>query len=525
MATSSGREFFSPRYFNIGLIPAHTWAILDCGEPMDRHRSFLIRRADVCAQKSFVHELLGRSVITATTYIRGDKIETFCSPRLEAILARSGDTRDFIQTVDGLAQRAKDTISNEERKRLRYPRDLKSAILDVFLFWLCQRKLLLRPVRSWVFGNNTRGFDVAILQKEVAEMWRACRATYYGTRKRSAMWERDLYAACLIIISSTTLRNGIDISEPLFKNLFRLLDAQVSTPTRPDFLAIVFRSLRDCVNETVSVPAVKTFRNKAAAACLFGWTEMEYSAEVKSCFPDLFNRPYSPQPNILAWVKAIRTAWPKIQTKTCGGMRGTVNSFLTWLIISQNKSSNVAELKREDINDGKESENSSCFRASLVRRRITATAVNANISQLHKLFDYIIEDLPRPVANPVVLRFDRAKRPSSCGKTPRRALGRDMLDYLRDFNAKDNFALSRSRPAHTRRLFDRASGQYKEVWFPAVARILDLLLRLPLRGMQARFLDFGEGDEFIPDLVSADLQMIWTSSHSQLRAAGRARSR
>jgi hypothetical protein len=107
--------------------------------------------------------------------------------------------------------------------------------------------------------------------------------------------------------------------------------------------------------------------------------------------------------------------------------------------------------------------------------------------------------------NPVRMELDRFLGLVVRGKTPRTPLTPEGLARLKALNRRDEFAFSRSlmpsthfrtvvsRMGHQRRV-EGPNGASLE-WWPGLAVLLDLMLTLPLRGSQARWLDSGEGDE------------------------------
>lgn len=67
---------------------------------------------------------------------------------------------------------------------------------------------------------------------------------------------------------------------------------------------------------------------------------------------------------------------------------------------------------------------------------------------------------------------------------------------LLEINERDDFAFSRSFGTHYAEI--RGGGLLpRKEWFPGFAVLIDILLRIPLRGFQARFLDSGEEDALI----------------------------
>lgn len=116
---------------------------------------------------------------------------------------------------------------------------------------------------------------------------------------------------------------------------------------------------------------------------------------------------------------------------------------------------------------------------------------------------------------PVLRRFDAPKlKSSNCGQTHRRPLDEEILLLLIAENRKNDFEFSRTRTSkqdggrlldHVR-INDREVGQVRYEWFPGYAVLMDVLLNIPLRKKQARYLDSGEGDEYWIDIETLELR-------------------
>lgn len=104
------------------------------------------------------------------------------------------------------------------------------------------------------------------------------------------------------------------------------------------------------------------------------------------------------------------------------------------------------------------------------------------------------------------------------GRTHRRALDEEILEFIIAENRRDDFAFSRTRTAagsesknertrallDWRRVMDPETGRPALQWWPGMAVLLDLMLNIPLRKFQSRFLDSGEGDELTLDIASLE---------------------
>ncbi len=104
--------------------------------------------------------------------------------------------------------------------------------------------------------------------------------------------------------------------------------------------------------------------------------------------------------------------------------------------------------------------------------------------------------------NPVDMKNDRLEVMYRAG-TQRKAIPAAILTLMRSILVDDDYAWPKSIEglqdyAH---LVDLNTGKLEYVWVPSAAILLYMLLSLPLRGLQARLLDSGEGDAQIYDFA------------------------
>ncbi len=155
----------------------------------------------------------------------------------------------------------------------------------------------------------------------------------------------------------------------------------------------------------------------------------------------------------------------------------------------------------QHINDGRAPEKSKCLRAYLARSSLKVSVKNQVLNHLSLMLRAYIKRKGLPIDNPVDYSADKFKELRRRGKTERPYIGRNHLVAIRDLNAADDFALSRSLQSHTRRVWDPDKKQWVHVWWSGVGIFFDFLLSVPLRSF-ARFVDSGEGDEYLVDPVA-----------------------
>lgn len=143
--------------------------------------------------------------------------------------------------------------------------------------------------------------------------------------------------------------------------------------------------------------------------------------------------------------------------------------------------------------------------ASLQRKRVSRM-----IGYLNEFFGWMPDwlhasgqvDLAKLFVNPVSAH-DRFKGASNDnpGQTFRTALPSWLLKEIRLTIESDDFAFMKSFDIQDWiNVFDREQGQLVRTWWPGTSVCLLVLLELPLRTHQARWLDSGEMDQFVVDV-------------------------
>ena len=144
------------------------------------------------------------------------------------------------------------------------------------------------------------------------------------------------------------------------------------------------------------------------------------------------------------------------------------------------------------------------------RQDLSPDSRNNRLNQVSQFFDYIAQlssmaEVAGRVTrfiNPVDMRFDRFSVNYRAGTT-RKAIASHVIEVMREILVENDYAWPRkmfkSDWAH---LTNSATGAIEYVWVPSATLLLYTLLSVPLRGIQARMLDSGEGDAEIYDFQS-----------------------
>ncbi|RAI54542.1 hypothetical protein DOO78_26175 [Roseicella frigidaeris] len=223
---------------------------------------------------------------------------------------------------------------------------------------------------------------------------------------------------------------------------------------------------------------------------------------------------YEPREDLFGWADFFTDALGLLKVKAISNFRDAAAVFLHYLTTLDAIPAGMEALSREQhIHDP--SGINRTFRAWLTAR-YPADGARPNIknalnrrttilSKIASIFAAQIHAQGLDIANPIDMKRDKFKSGSKRRKTPRPAMEAEKLELIRKFNAKDDFAFSRAKKNHYRNVFDPETARFQDVWFPAYSLLIDLLLQLPFRSFQARYLDSGEGDELTFDPMTRTL--------------------
>lgn len=161
---------------------------------------------------------------------------------------------------------------------------------------------------------------------------------------------------------------------------------------------------------------------------------------------------------------------------------------------------------RSLINDFTEA--GQCYRNFLRKKYASPESCNTKLGELSQFFHFVqdrlriehkgeLKDVPWFV-NPVDIRLDKFVTQYRAGTT-RKTIGADIMEEMRSILVADGYAWSKQWKGDWTHLVNEDTKELEYVWSPSAAICLYTLLSLPLRGLQARMLDSGEGDAEIFD--------------------------
>jgi len=205
-------------------------------------------------------------------------------------------------------------------------------------------------------------------------------------------------------------------------------------------------------------------------------------------------------PHLSAWADQLEEFLKSVIDSSYASRKTSANSFADFILQLPNAPRNALELRRQHINDLDSSSNS--YRNWLVSKCDGMAARNGRLLFVSQFYDFIgnkskISDEVTWVPNPVDMKYDRFSEQYRAG-TQRKTIAADIMATMRGILVDDDFEWSKKN-TDWGNLVDKETGKLEYVWCPSSAILLYTLLTIPLRSIQARMFDSGEGDAEIYD--------------------------
>lgn len=183
--------------------------------------------------------------------------------------------------------------------------------------------------------------------------------------------------------------------------------------------------------------------------------------------------------------------------------------FITFLSGLPNPPLRPQEVERSLINDF--TNDGPSFRNYLRNTVSSAEGCNNRLNQIAQFFSFFQDKLrvehrgdPREApwfSNPVDIKRDKFKVELRSG-TSRKSIAADIMEEMRQLLIEDDYAWPKQWDSDWAHLVNQDTKRLEYVWCPSAALCLYTLLSLPLRSLQGRMFDSGEGDAFIYDFDS-----------------------
>lgn len=219
-------------------------------------------------------------------------------------------------------------------------------------------------------------------------------------------------------------------------------------------------------------------------------------------------------PHLAAWGDAMSSfICSNINAPASGTFRKTVCvEFIQFLAEQEKPPLRPEQAPRVLINDLTDTGPS--YRNFLHHRFSSPDTRNSKLWEMNEFFTFVQDQIrvqhrgdPRNTPwfkNPVDIRFDRFAVSYRAG-TSRKAIAADIMDEMRQVLVADDYAWAKQWDADWTHLVNQDNKKLERVWCPSAALCLYTLLSLPLRGLQGRMLDSGEGDATIYDFETGTM--------------------
>ncbi|MBO0902701.1 VPA1269 family protein [Jiella sonneratiae] len=242
---------------------------------------------------------------------------------------------------------------------------------------------------------------------------------------------------------------------------------------------------------------------------IFDWCLNPTPCNTKKAVACLGGEVTSIPPHVRDWAIYLREALPLLRVESLDIPVTTCNAWLVYLLtLSESEAPrDMSEVVRTlHVNDGARSPSPSTFVGFLTKNRAEfgENVHGRVISLLANLWNRIAkrDGFSGLHSCPFDAKMDTGKTPPSRTRTPRPAMDLNVLSIIAVENRRDGYALARSDKAgrHHFRVVEEGATKVEGVFWPVVPLIVDIILHSPARQSSVRWLDSGEGDEFLVDI-------------------------
>lgn len=543
-ATKDAPVHWGPAVIALDDVPPRLWDLLRGETAENEARNMLLSRAPLEDQRTFV-----RALMTGDAKALAAKMKSYGANRLihlglEKALEEAEDGAAFLRALLKLVKaEAESTTARSAGRRQGNP-DAKSPVPYLFALTLCGAGMLLLPMglATMPGKSDSPGFEMAgrIVRERLGEgAARLVEKALGQNRSRGQRVERLLHALASV---TTFSRESVATPEGFAAVRDLLRERGLPTVHEPH---ILFTDVYDALRPAGSPPLPKARRKSseeplcvqcgAAIPAEHAWTA-EAAAErvTESGVPARFSDPrmIGKGETVQHFAHVLDATLKKRPNVRIGPLISQLKKFLEWVAWRHSEGMLVETQMhcvplRTEIRDDEDVGTSPSFRGWLYRNHGPETA-NKTLASLSEYFAIHIGTL-RPGmdmqaiarSNPVQLKFDAFPRETPVpSKTVRTPIPREMMSLLLNENRRGDYALSRGNPEHLRTALDPATGEYRKIWFPGPALLLELLILLPIRSFQARYLDSGELDEIRHRIVGGRLESSKNPQGTSRRAEG-----
>lgn len=510
---------WSPRVIALEDVSPALWRIFRGRHEKHEARNMLLSRAPLEEQRRFVREYIRGTPQRIASRLKNQHQDRFVFLGLETALEDAGNGTEFVRfLLDCVKEQADIKTTRDEGQRI-VNADTKSPIPLLFALYLCGKGILLLPVGLATVPGRADGIAFPLARKIMEDR--------FGGLERGVVAkirdQHDLTYAQRVervfhaLAGATTFSGPSDVSPEGFASVRDLLQEKGLSYVPDPHLFIT------AIYENLDLPGPGTMPNRRKRSVTircgvcgdpipseYAWgarTDAMPEA-LKNGAPAEYHAGMShPGQSVSHFAHVLDDLLKKKGNTRLGPLISQLQKFLAWVAWRHTRGEIVETSLdclpiRLEIDDGDDLSDSISLKSWLQRTHGVKTASRV-LRLMHDLFDLRIEtartshpNITKAAGNPVKTACDLFPREDPIlSKSVRPAMPRDVLKALLDANRKDGYAISKANRRHWRRGYDPESGTYREMWFPGPALLLELLLLLPFRSFQVRFLDSGELDE------------------------------
>ena len=200
------------------------------------------------------------------------------------------------------------------------------------------------------------------------------------------------------------------------------------------------------------------------------------------------------QPELEPWARYFRDYVSSKSVISVSSLVQMLNVFADFLIVSRPIINHPSKIARRHISRQAGTNLSQTAVEYLIERYGVDSRTPLRVLwQIRDFFAWFIAEIDDSFSQPI-FDLDIPVAPPYRGKTEKNALPARLLAYLRNIIVEDDFAWPRSL----------AEDRLRNDWCPVRAIAVYLLLTVPLRTIQVRQLDSGEGDEYHIDVTTGE---------------------
>jgi hypothetical protein len=206
-------------------------------------------------------------------------------------------------------------------------------------------------------------------------------------------------------------------------------------------------------------------------------------------------------PHLRTWIEfadIYLTKHVSYTVKTVGPHEMALSQWIMFLSRLKNPPLNPMELKRSiHIRNVLKTDDKQYFYDFITKNSSSNKTKNLYLRRVQSFFTYLSENLYPEMGNHIV-DSDKLFLGRALNKTSRKRIPSSILSLAKHLVIQDTSYIEVYKNAEDK-MYNQVSKEIETIWWPGYKNIMTILLYLPIRNKQARWLDSGELDEYIID--------------------------